>query len=196
LIIVQTTARDNAATLPPRVATGEGRLLGDADAPVTLVMYADFQCPACKYAEVNIIPRLEEEYILTGKANIEFRMFPFLGQESWDAAQAAEAAREQGKFWQYHDALWNAQAGENRGAFQYDRLVELAGDVGLQVPVFEQTLLSNRYLDPIQQEVDAARDAGVVSTPTFFIGEQKIAGAQDYELFRTAIERALMEAGS
>jgi predicted DsbA family dithiol-disulfide isomerase len=123
-------------------------------------------------------------------------MFPFLGRESWDAAQAAEAAREQGRFWEYHDALWNAQAGENRGAFRYDRLVELAGDVGLHVPVFEETLLSNRYLDPIQQEADAARDAGVASTPTFFIGEQKIAGAQDYELFRTAIERALMEAGS
>jgi protein-disulfide isomerase len=193
-LIALQAANSGSTALPDRLATGEGRTLGSPDAPVTVVLYADFQCPACKRAELDVVPRLEEEYVLPGKVNIEFRMFPFLGQESWDAAQAAEAAREQGKFWEYHDALWNAQAGENRGAFRYDRLVELAREVGLDVERFEATLTSNVYLDPIQQEADAAREAGVASTPTFFIGGEKIVGAQDSAVFQAAVEQALAEA--
>jgi predicted DsbA family dithiol-disulfide isomerase len=121
-------------------------------------------------------------------------MFPFLGQESWDAAQAAEAAREQGKFWEYHDALFNAQGRDNSGAYDYEKLVQLARDAGLDVAAFEETLLSNRYLDAIQREADEARQAGVASTPTFFVGETKIVGAQDYGTFREAIERELARA--
>jgi len=195
LIVVQASSSDDAATLPPRIATGEGRVLGDPAAPVTLVIYADFQCPACKYAEVELLPRIEEEYIATGKVKLEFRMFPFLGQESWDAAQAAEAAREQGKFWEYHDALWNAQRGENSGTFSYDRLLGLAAQVGLDVGQFDETLASNRYLAPIQAEKDAAVEAGVASTPTFYVGDERIVGAQDYMVFQAAIDQALAEAG-
>ena len=117
-------ARD--AKIPPRVATGDGRVLGDANAPVTVVEYADFQCPVCKRAETSIISQIEKDYVQQGKVKIEFRMFPFLGQESFNAAQAAEAAREQGKFWEYHDALFNAQGRENSGTFTYEKLVALA----------------------------------------------------------------------
>ncbi len=108
-IAVQAFSGDDAK-VPPRVATGEGRVLGDLNAPVTVVEYADFQCPVCKRAASTIVSQIEEDYVLDGRVNIEFRMFPFLGQESWAAAQAAEAAREQGKFWEYHDALFQQQA--------------------------------------------------------------------------------------
>jgi len=182
------------SSIPERVATGEGRILGDPKAPVTVVEYADFQCPVCKRAESSIVSRIEEEYVLDGRVNIEFRMFPFLGQESWDAAQAAEAARDQGKFWEYHDALFNAQGRENSGAFSYDRLVELAREAGLDVPLFEQTLLGNVHLDALVEEAQAAQDAGVSSTPTFFVGDEKIVGAQDYAIFQQAIEARLAAA--
>jgi protein-disulfide isomerase len=129
--------------------------------------------------------------VVSGQVKIEFRMFPFLGQESFDAAQAAEAAREQGKFWEYHDALYNAQGRENSGAFSYEKLVELARETGLDVELFEQTLLSNKYLEPVQREADGARAAGIASTPTFFVGDEKIVGAQSYDTFQQAIERAL-----
>jgi protein-disulfide isomerase len=190
-------ANSGADSVPPRVATGEGRVLGDPAAPVTVIEYADFQCPVCKRAESSIIRRIEEEYVLDGRVKIEFRMFPFLGQESWDAAQAAEAAREQGKFWEYHNALFNAQGRENGGAFAYDELVRLAREVGLDVARFEATLTANRYLDAIQREKDEAVAAGVNSTPTFYVNGEKIVGAQDYRVFRQAIEDALakVEAG-
>jgi protein-disulfide isomerase len=193
LILIQ-QAGGSSDTLPPRVATGEGRVLGDANAPVTVVEYADFQCPVCKRAETSIISRIEEKYVLDGRVKIEFRMFAFLGQESWDAAQAAEAAREQGKFWEYHDALFNAQGAENSGAYSYDKLVAIAGEVGLDVAKFEATLSANTYLASIQEETDAARAAGVSSTPTFFVNGERITGAQPYGEFEDAIEAALAAA--
>jgi protein-disulfide isomerase len=182
------------AKVPPRVATGEGRVLGDLNAPVTVVEYADFQCPVCKRAASTIVSQIEEDYVLDGRVNIEFRMFPFLGQESWAAAQAAEAAREQGKFWEYHDALFNAQGRENGGAFKYGNLVEIAREVGLDIPQFEATL--GQHLDALQAEADAARAEGVASTPTFYVGDRKIVGAQPYQVFVEAIEAELQEAAS
>jgi protein-disulfide isomerase len=178
--------------VPARVATGDGRVLGSPDAPVTVIEYADFQCPVCKRAESSIVSKIEQDYVLDGRVNIEFRMFPFLGQESWWAAQAAEAAREQGKFWEYHDALFNAQGRENGGSFSYDNLVAIAGEVGLDVPKFEATI--GQHLPALQQEADGARAAGVGSTPTFFVGDEKIVGAQPYDVFVQAIEAQLAKA--
>lgn len=194
LIAFQAFAGESDA-IPSRVATGEGRVLGDANAPVTLVEYADFQCPVCKRAEASIVSRIEQDYVTQGLVKVEFRMFPFIGQESFNAAQAAEAARDQGKFWEYHDALFNAQGRENSGAFTYDKLVEIAREVGLNMPLFEQTLSSNAHLAAVQAEADAARDAGIDSTPTFFVNGERITGAQPYATFQSAIESALAAAG-
>jgi protein-disulfide isomerase len=193
LIIVQSSG--GSTKVPERTSSGQGRVLGDANAPVTLVEYADFQCPVCKRAETDLLPRIQKDYIDTGKVKLEFRMYPFIGQESWNAAQAADAAGEQGKFWEYHDALFNAQgARENGGAFTYDNLVSIAKNVGLDVAKFEESFGSNKYLDPIQKEADAAHGAGVSSTPTFFVGDKKISGLQPYVQFQSAIDAALAKA--
>jgi len=193
LIVLQSSGGGSAA-IPPRVATGDGRVLGDANAPVTVIEYADFQCPICKRAETSIVSQVERDYVQSGQVNIEFRMFPFIGQDSFNAAQAAEAARAQGKFWEYHDALFNAQGAENSGAFSYEKLVALAQKIELDVPKFEADLSSNAYLPAIQQEADAARAAGVASTPTFFVNGTKIVGAQPYSQFQAAIDAALAKA--
>ena len=194
LVAIQASGSDSA-TLPPRIAEGEGRMLGDPNAPVTIVEYADFQCPICKRAETSVISQIEKDYIVRGKVNLDFRMFPFLGQESFSAAQAAEAADAQGKFWEYHDALFNAQGAENSGAFSRDRLVALAQQVGLDVPRFEADLDAQTYLPSVQEEAAAARSAGVHSTPTFFINGKQIVGAQPYAQFKSAIDAALAAAG-
>jgi protein-disulfide isomerase len=193
LIAVQ--AGGSSASIPPRTVSSEGRILGDANAPVTIIEYADFQCPVCKRAETAIIAKLQTDYIASGKVNIEFRNFAFLGQESFNAAQAADAAGEQGKFWEYHDALFNAQGSENSGTFTYDKLVALARQIGLDVPAFEAALSSNTYLDSVQKEADSASQNGVSSTPTFFIGDEKIVGVQSYSTFTAAIDAALAKAG-
>lgn len=191
LIALQTAGGNSGTSIPPRVSTGVGRVLGDPNAPVTVIEYADFQCPICKRAETSIVSQIERDYVQSGKVKIEFRMFPFLGQESFAAAQAADAAGDQGKFWEYHDALFNAQGQENSGAFTYAKLVALAQQVGLDVPAFEATLSGNVHLAAIQQEVDSASANGVNSTPAFFIGDKKIVGAQPYAQFQSAIDAAL-----
>jgi protein-disulfide isomerase len=183
---------DDATVVPP---IGEGRVLGDANAPVTIVEYADFQCPSCKKAATDIVPAIEEEYINAGLVKLEYRYFPFLGQESWDAAQAAAAAEEQGKFWEYYAALYNAQGRENAGVFSYDKLLEIARDIELDVEKFDATLASNKNLPVVQADADAARDRGVSSTPTFYVGDTQIVGAQDIQKFRDAIEHELAKTG-
>jgi protein-disulfide isomerase len=194
-LIVFQAAGSAGAKIPPRVAVGDGRVLGDENAPVTVVEYADFQCPVCKRAETSIISQLEKSYVQQGKVKIEFRMFPFIGQESFNAAQAAEAARDQGKFWEYHDALFNAQGTENSGTFTYEKLVALAKQVGLDVPAFEATLSSNTHLAAVQREADTASSNGVSSTPTFFVGDKKIVGVQPYGQFSAAIDAELAKVG-
>ena len=191
VIALQAASTGTTQAVPERVANTDGRVLGDENAPVTLIEYADFQCPVCKRAETTVLAQIQKDYIDTGKVKLEFRMYPFLGQESFDAAQAADAARDQGKFWEYHDALFNAQNGENQGGFSYDKLVTIAKQVGLDVPAFETTLSANTHLAAIQAEADAAHKAGISSTPTFFVGSQKIAGVQPYATFRSAIDAAL-----
>jgi len=195
-VVYQSTGASNDK-LPARTVSGEGRTLGDANAPVTIVEYADFQCPVCKRAETSLIPQIEKDYVQTGKVKIEFRMFPIIGQESWNAAQAAAAAADQGKFWEYHDALYNAQGAENGGNFTFDKLVALAGTLGLDTTKFSDTLTSNAHLADIQNEKDAA--SGVGSTPTFFVTDgktdKKIVGLQSYGTFKAAIDAALAKAG-
>jgi protein-disulfide isomerase len=162
-LVVLQAASGSSDKLPERVATGEGRILGDPNAPVTVVEYADFQCPVCKRAETSVLSQIEKDYVQSGKVKIEFRNYAFIGQESFNAAQAADAAGDQGKFWEYHDALFNAQGNENDGNYTYDKLVKLAQQVGLDVPKFEETLSGNVHLAAIQAESDA-RDGGIART--------------------------------
>ena len=195
VVFQSTTASSDK--LPERTTTGEGRILGNADAPITIVEYADFQCPVCKRVETTLLPQIEEEYIQTGKAKLEFRMYPFIGQESWNAAQAADAAGDQGKFWEYHDALFNAQGAENGGNYEFEKLVAIAERLGLDVQKFRDTLSSNAHLEAIQREIGAAD--GVSSTPTFFVTDgttdKKIVGAQSFSVFKAAIDELLAKAG-
>ena len=195
--VIYQSASGSDNKLPARTMTGEGRTLGDPNAPVTIVEYADFQCPVCKSAETSLIQSIEKDYVETGKAKLEFRFMPIIGKASWNAAQAAAAAADQGKFWEYHDALYNAQGAENGGNFTLDKLIAMAGTLGLDTRKFGDTLRANTHLAEIQKERDAASD--VKSTPTFFISngksDKKIDGLVSYGTFKAAIEEALAKAG-
>ncbi len=193
VVFQSTTASSDK--LPERTVTSSSRVLGDANAPVTIVEYADFQCPVCKRAETSIIANIEKDYVKTGKVKLEFRMFPIIGQESWNAAQAADTAGDQGKFWEYHDALFNAQGAENGGNYTFEKLDAIAAELGLDVEKFRDTLTANTHLAEIQKEKDAGDAAGISSTPTFFVGEKKIVGAQSYSVFKAAIDAELEKAG-
>lgn len=115
----------------------------------------------------------------------------FLGAESVWAAEAAECANEQDSFLDYHDMLFEKQGRENSGAFAIDNLKGFALDLGLDTDAFNSCLDTHKYVDGIGQVTQEANDAGVTSTPTFFIGDQKLTGLKPFEEFADAIDKEL-----
>ena len=117
---------------------------------------------------------------------LEWRDFPYLGRESVNAALAARAAQAQGKFWEYHDLLYENQS----SGFSEGRLVELAREAGLDVEKFESDLASGRYQEAVARDFEEAQQVGISGTPTFVINGEVLAGFQPLGVFGDAIERA------
>jgi protein-disulfide isomerase len=133
-------------------------------------------------------PELVQRYVNDGRLRLEWRDFPYLGRESRRAAVAARAAQEQGRFWEYHDVLFENQKGENNGAFSDDNLVAFAEKAGLDVERFEATLESGEYEEVVGKDFREAQDAGIQGTPSFTINGQPLVGAQPVEIFARTIE--------
>lgn len=140
-------------------------------------------------------PDLVKQYVDTGKVQFVYKHSAFLGPESTWAAQAAECAADQGKFWQYHDVLFEKQQGENQGTFNKDKLVGFARDLGLDMAQFEPCLNGDKTLQRVQADTNEAQQYGVRGTPTFFINGRPLVGAQPIEAFQQAIEEALKSSG-
>jgi protein-disulfide isomerase len=157
-------------------------ILGNAGAPVTIVEYGDYQCPFCTRYFSQIQPTIKSQYLDTGKAKMVFRDFPFLGPESLAAANAAQCAEDQGKLWNYHDALYTAKISdeaqnanaENDGFFTRAEFLKLAGQVGLNQQTFASCLDGNQHANDVAAEKAAAVAAGVGSTPTTVVNGKMV----------------------
>ena len=135
-------------------------------------------------------PTLIKDYVDSGKVTIVYKHSAFLGQESVWAAQAAECAADQGKFWQYHDTLFLNQHGENQGAFSRDRLKQIAKDLGLDTAKFNQCLDSGQHDTDVKNSSDSATALGFPGTPAFLLNGQKYSYT-NYNSLKAAIEAAL-----
>lgn len=164
---------------------------GDPNAPVTIIEFGDFQCPYCGRFAATTEAQIEEQYIQSGKARFGYWNFAFLGSESNWAAEAAECAADQDKFWEYHDILYSSQSGENQGTFNKDKLKKFADDLGLDTSVFNECFDSGKYSELIQEDSNTASSIGVRSTPTFLINGQPMVGAQPFEIFQQTIDSIL-----
>ncbi len=185
-------------SLPP--VGGRDVVLGDPNAPVTLIEYGDYQCPFCGRMFTQVEPQLRADYINTGKVKMVYRNFQFLGQESVAAGEAAECAADQNKFWDYRDALYVAKVkdastggSENDGFFRRAELLKLAQQVGLDIPGFTTCIDSNKYANQVEKDKNDALAIGVNSTPTSYVNGQQILGAQPYSAFKTVIDLALQK---
>ena len=169
----------------------DGMTEGVATAPVTIEEWADFQCPACRQFYEGAERQLEAGPIKAGRARFVWHDLAFLGQESVWAAEAARCANDQGKFWPYHDRLYDAQRAENSGTFAKANLEQLAGELGLDRAQFDRCLESDRHLADVQADVQAAHAKGVTATPTFFVNGRKLEGVPT----ESQLERLIAEAG-
>ena len=139
-------------------------------------------------------PELYEKYVKDGTLRLEWKDFPYQGQESVDAALAARAAQAQGAFWKYHDLLYENQSSGNSGGYTEESLTALAEEAGLDAERFRSDLADARYEDVVQADFREGQDLGVSGTPTFYINGRVIVGLQPLETFERAIEEAEREA--
>lgn len=178
----------------PSVEVSLDKSVGDENAPVVVMEYGDFQCPACQYFFQTSVKQLKADYVQSGKVRFVFRQFAFLGDESQWAAEASECANEQGRFWDYYDKLYIEQNGENVGIFSKDNLKKFAVDLGLDAAGFNQCLDSGRYTQKVQQETLEGQQAGVRGTPSVFVNGQFIDNGGSYPVMEAAIEAELRKA--
>lgn len=164
--------------------------MGDVDAPVVMLNYSEFQCPFCGKFAKDTKPTLVEEFVEDGTLRIEWRDFPYMGEESTGAATAARAAGEQGKFWEYHDALFADQAPPNSGKLTEDYLVGVAEDLGLDTEKFRKDMNSGPIAEAVARDFSEGQQIGVTGTPAFIVNGRPIMGAQPTEVFVEAIEEA------
>lgn len=167
--------------------------LGSKDAKVTIVEFADYQCPFCGIFFKESFPKLKTEYIDTGKVKFYYQDFAFLGDESSFAAEAAKCSGQQGKYWEYHDYLYQNQNGENEGAFSQLNLKKFGKTIGVDEQKFNNCVDSRVFKPDVEAETKAGQDYGVNATPTVFINGIKYEGAQDFARYKEAIEKALAE---
>lgn len=173
------------------VETSLDKSMGNADAPIVVVEYGDYQCPACGRFASTVKPKFVEEFVKTGKVRFVFRSFQFIGEESQWAAEAAECANEQGKFWEFYDKLYSSQAGENAGAFRKENLEGFAVELGLQTEQFEQCLASGKYTDKVKAETLEAQNLGLRSTPSVLVNGELVNEGNNYEILSQKIRQVL-----
>jgi len=172
--------------------------LGSDNAPITLVEFGDYQCLFCNKFFHETEPSILKNYVETNKVKIIFKDFTIIGPDSIIAAQAAHCAEDQGKFWEYHDELYNNWAGENNGWASSENLVKFAQNIGLNEEEFTQCLSDGKYEQLVTASSNDARNLGITGTPAFFvIGPDnqvtRISGAQPYEVFYNIFEKELQK---
>ena len=173
-----------------RRTPGDPMARGKADAPVVLISYSEFQCPFCGRFARDTEPALISKYVDAGVLRIEWRDFPYLGDESTTAAVAGRAAAAQGRFWQFHDALYADQQPPNSGKLTTAFLTEVARTAGLDTARFSKDLLDTRLRDSVEKDFAEGQRIGITGTPAFLINGTPIMGAQPTEVFERAIEQA------
>ena len=171
-------------------------VLGLETASVTIIEMGDYQCEMCKRWNDNTRPKIIENFIDTGKANLVFIDLPILGSDPLTAAEASYCANDQGKYWDYHVTLYNYQGHMNSGWASSDRLKAIAFNLDMNMDEFEECLDSSKYEERIKLNAKKAKSGGVNSTPTFVIvnsvgDQQKIIGAHPYSVFESVLNSLL-----
>jgi len=188
--------------LPVKISADDDPVIGNPDAPITIIEFSDFQCPFCARFHVQTLPLLLEEYIEQGKVNLVFRDFPLqsIHPNALPASVAAECANEQGQFKAMHDKLFDNQ-GQWSNQETVDALAmfsQYATQIQLDQETFDSCITSGKYIEEIRNDLEDGRSYDVTGTPGFFVGNDEIGyvelkGAQPFESFKKVIDAQLEE---
>ena len=171
-------------------------ILGDPDAPITLVEFGDYQCHYCNVFFQSIEKDIVKNYVDTGKVKIIFKDYNIIGEDSVKASQGAHCANDQGLFWEYHDILYSNWTGENNGWASSENLAIFAQQIGLNMNKWSECMNKGSHSQIILKSNDDARTLQLTGTPAFFIinseGEvSKLFGAQPFEVFKRIFDEQL-----
>lgn len=169
--------------------------MGALDAPVVLSEFSDFECPFCTRFAVETAPKLKEKFVDTGLLRIEWNDLPVNGPHAETGAQAGRAAGNQGKFYEFHDVLYNNTYDNQTGGHPgYDvaDYVRFAKEAGIEdLEKFRTEIENEEYRDVVRQALHYASSIGMRGTPAFILGDRFISGAQPYEVFEDEVYRQL-----
>jgi protein-disulfide isomerase len=176
---------------PPivEVSAEDAPVKGPVDAPITIVEFSDFQCSYCRRV-LHVLDQLLERY--PDKVKLAFRDFPIVNihPHAQKAAEAAHCAAEQGKFWEFHDLLF-----EKQEAIATTNFADHAKALGLEITTFQACLDSRKHQEKVERNYAAGVKAGVSGTPAFFINGRPLSGAQPFEAFKAVIDEELERLG-
>ncbi len=181
----------NAPSVPVDVAAlpDDDAVLGDPNAPVTIVEFSDFQCPFCGKFFDETFPQIKKKYIDTGKVKLVYRDFPLgIHEMAQTYAEAAECAHEQGKFWEMHDKIFGEQ---KNGVATVDDLKKWARGFGVKEDQFNTCLDTKKYAEEVTKDLKDGEAVGVQGTPSFFINGKLVVGAVPFSVLEKEIEAAL-----
>jgi protein-disulfide isomerase len=178
----------------PATIPSSGRTLGNPNAPVTVDVYADYQCPPCQDFSETVMPQIINKYVVTGQVKIMSHDYLVIdlakgGHESLDAANAALCAADQGKFWTFQDWLFANQGPEASGAFAVERLLQIGSRAGLAMNQFQPCVASGKHNAEVQAESSSAQ-THLIGTPTVVVDGQTLPDF-DYATVSAAIDQAL-----
>ena len=178
-------------SLPPLKA--EGYVLGSPTAPVEVIEFADFECPACGQFATITEPDVRTRLVSTGQVRVRYMDFPLpMHKNTWDASLAAACANDQGKFWEMHDALFANQDRWNGEATSRPRgpIGDLAKSVGLDMTKYNACMDADTHRAKIQSHVAEAEKRNITSTPTFVFNGTVVPSALPYDAFKKYVDEA------
>ncbi|HLC51942.1 MAG TPA: thioredoxin domain-containing protein [Candidatus Nanoarchaeia archaeon] len=192
--VAQPTVVDNGGLPAPTpivdmagLVTSDDHVKGDKDAPVTIVEWSDFECPFCARFYTETLGLINEQYIKTGKVKLVYKDFPLsFHPNAQKAAEAAECAADQGKFWEMHDLLFERGVAGGTASFK-----AYAKELDLKASDFDSCLDSGKTASEIQADMALGGQSGIQGTPGFVVNGQIISGAQPFTVFQQVIEAAL-----
>ena len=188
---------------PRKVELSDAPMIGDKNAPVTIVEFSDYECPFCKQYFTQTYPQLKKDYVDTGKVKIAFRNLPLsFHQNAHKQAQAALCARDQGgddMYWRYHDEIFTRTTSNGTG-LALTELPVIANELGISGDTLQKCLDDGKYQKLVDDDLAYSSTVGASATPTFFIGKSDgsgsimgtpLIGAQPYSTFQSTIDPLL-----